>query len=55
MYARFVTHPLMYRPRCLVCADEVTLTSTLASQLLGELIDMDRYPILIHCVDGTHD
>ena len=37
------------------CSDEVTLTSALTSQLLGELVDMDRYPILIHCVDGARN
>jgi len=35
-----------------VRADEVTVTSALTSQLLGELVDTDRQPLLIHCVDG---
>lgn len=29
------------------------MTSAMISQLLGVLVDSDRHPILLHCVDGT--
>ena len=34
--------------------DEVTLGSSLISQLLALLVDRSQLPLLLHCVDGTH-
>jgi tyrosine-protein phosphatase OCA6 len=34
--------------------DEVTVTPALISQLLGLLLNSDRHPLLLHCIDGTH-
>lgn len=55
MFTPFGTVPCCTITLTSACSDEVTLTSALISQLLGELVDMDRYPILIHCVDGAHN